>query len=301
MLWLIGQISIFIVIAALVGAVAGWLLRGLWPSGRSRARESELQTALERATARIADLEAGLRAKRAAANAAAEQEQAATRRAHALQEEIDALRDRVGAETETQRRLQAEVEATVTAATAIRERLAALEAQAAAAAAPAPAPDPTISAGAGAASIPIRPQPPAASPSDPGPASSLQPGLFDGAAAPAPDEPPLPVATPEEEAALLEEERLAAMEEAWRRFGVGGEPGPADNLKRIRGIGPALEVLLNQMGIFRYDQIAGFTAGDIALVSAALGRAFPDRITRDDWVGSARTLLEARDSEEEGA
>jgi len=299
MLWLIGQISIFIVIAALVGAVVGWLLRGLWPSGRSRARESELQTALERATARIADLEAGLRAKRAAANAAAEQEQAATRRAHALQAEIDALRERVGAETETQQRLQAEVEATVTAAAAIRERLAALEAQTAAAAAPSPTPVPIITAGAGAASIPLRPEPPAPSPPEPGPAPSLQPGLFDAAATSAPDEPPSPVPMPEEEAARLEEERLAAMEEASRRFGGGAEPGPADDLQEIRGIGPALEAMLNQMGIFRFGQIAGFTAGDIALVSAALGRAFPDRITRDDWVGSARTLLEAQDSGEE--
>jgi hypothetical protein len=28
------------------------------------------------------------------------------------------------------------------------------------------------------------------------------------------------------------------------------------------------------------------------MVSEALGKAFPDRITRDDWIGGAQALLE---------
>ncbi len=63
-----------------------------------------------------------------------------------------------------------------------------------------------------------------------------------------------------------------------------------DDLKRIRGIGPALERLLNELGIHRLQQIAEFGADDIERVQGAL-KDFPDRIERDHWVEQARRLI----------
>ena len=62
-----------------------------------------------------------------------------------------------------------------------------------------------------------------------------------------------------------------------------------DDLKRISGIGPKLEQVLNSMGIRTYAQIAAWTADDLAKVDDQL--KFGGRISRDDWVGQASVLL----------
>lgn len=67
-------------------------------------------------------------------------------------------------------------------------------------------------------------------------------------------------------------------------------PRPRDDLKRIRGIGPVLERLLNELGIHRLQQIARFGPDDVERVQAAL-KDFPDRIERDQWVEQARRLI----------
>ncbi len=66
-----------------------------------------------------------------------------------------------------------------------------------------------------------------------------------------------------------------------------------DNLKRIHGIGPVLERLLNRLGYERYEQIAGWTSEDIDRIDAQLG-AFSGRIRRDDWVAQAKQLMDER-------
>jgi NADH-quinone oxidoreductase subunit E len=63
----------------------------------------------------------------------------------------------------------------------------------------------------------------------------------------------------------------------------------ADDLKRISGIGPKLEQVLNGMGIRAYAQIAAWTADDLARVDDQL--KFGGRISRDDWVGQANDLM----------
>jgi predicted flap endonuclease-1-like 5' DNA nuclease len=65
-----------------------------------------------------------------------------------------------------------------------------------------------------------------------------------------------------------------------------------DDLRRIRGIGPVIERSLNELGIESWEQIANLTKSDIERLTAAIA-AFPGRIERDDWVGSARRLLAA--------
>jgi predicted flap endonuclease-1-like 5' DNA nuclease len=67
-----------------------------------------------------------------------------------------------------------------------------------------------------------------------------------------------------------------------------GDTLAADDLKRIRGIGPTLERVLNAEGVYLYRQIATWTPDDVARIAERL-RAFPDRIHRDDWIASARS------------
>ncbi len=65
--------------------------------------------------------------------------------------------------------------------------------------------------------------------------------------------------------------------------------GGADDLQRLHGVGPKLEGSLNDMGIFHFDQIAGWSAREIAWVDRNL-EGFKGRVTRDDWVGQAKSL-----------
>ncbi len=69
--------------------------------------------------------------------------------------------------------------------------------------------------------------------------------------------------------------------------------GVADDLKRIRGVGPKLEALLNRLGFWHFDQIARWTEAEVAWVDENL-EAFKGRVTRDDWVAQARELAAGR-------
>ena len=66
---------------------------------------------------------------------------------------------------------------------------------------------------------------------------------------------------------------------------------PADDLRQIRGIGPAIEARLHAQGIHHYAQIAAWSEADIDAMAAELG-AQGGRIRNDGWVAQARALLE---------
>lgn len=66
--------------------------------------------------------------------------------------------------------------------------------------------------------------------------------------------------------------------------------GKADDLKEIEGVGPALEKLVNSLGFYHFDQIAGWTEADVALVDAEM-KTFKGRIARDKWVEQARIIV----------
>ncbi len=83
---------------------------------------------------------------------------------------------------------------------------------------------------------------------------------------------------------LKAEAEVAAMEHAANSL----DPKTVDDLKKITGIGPALEKKLNQLGISCYDQIAAFTPGDIDRIGSIL--KCKSRMTRDNWVGQAKKL-----------
>ena len=63
----------------------------------------------------------------------------------------------------------------------------------------------------------------------------------------------------------------------------------ADDLKQIKGVGPAIEKTLNDLGIYRFNQIAEMSEYDIDRVAQQL-KGFRSRIYREDWVGQARNL-----------
>jgi len=62
----------------------------------------------------------------------------------------------------------------------------------------------------------------------------------------------------------------------------------ADDLQRIKGVGPANEKHLNDLGVFHFDQIAAWTRAEIRWVATYL--AFPGRIDREQWVAQAANL-----------
>lgn len=63
----------------------------------------------------------------------------------------------------------------------------------------------------------------------------------------------------------------------------------ADDLKRIKGVGPKLEKLLQGLGVSSYAQIAGWTEADVERIDARLG-TFAGRIRRDNWIEQAKLL-----------
>ncbi len=67
----------------------------------------------------------------------------------------------------------------------------------------------------------------------------------------------------------------------------GGKP---DDLQEIEGIGPAMERLCHELGFYHFDQIAGWTAEEVAWVDQNL-KGFKGRVTRDKWVAQARIIV----------
>jgi predicted flap endonuclease-1-like 5' DNA nuclease len=64
---------------------------------------------------------------------------------------------------------------------------------------------------------------------------------------------------------------------------------PADDLTRIKGVGPKLVEQLRTLGVTRFDQIAAWDDAEIDRIDAQLGR-FAGRIRRDSWIEQARFL-----------
>lgn len=72
--------------------------------------------------------------------------------------------------------------------------------------------------------------------------------------------------------------------------------GGADDLKKIKGVGPKLEQLLHALGFFHFDQIAGWSAAEIAWVDENL-KGFKGRVSRDGWVAQAKLLAGGGETE----
>lgn len=67
------------------------------------------------------------------------------------------------------------------------------------------------------------------------------------------------------------------------------EHASADDLTRIKGLGPKLATTLGDLGVTRFSQIAAWSDADIDRIDSQLGR-FEGRIRRDAWVEQAKYL-----------
>lgn len=74
---------------------------------------------------------------------------------------------------------------------------------------------------------------------------------------------------------------------------VNDDNGPRDDLKKIKGVGPAIEKTLNEMGICHFNQIAEMSEYEIDRVAHRL-KGFRSRIYREDWIGQARDLYDQK-------
>ena len=62
------------------------------------------------------------------------------------------------------------------------------------------------------------------------------------------------------------------------------------DLKIIEGVGPAMEKLVNSLGFYHYDQIADWSADELAWVDSHM-KTFRGRIVRDRWQAQAKIIL----------
>lgn len=69
----------------------------------------------------------------------------------------------------------------------------------------------------------------------------------------------------------------------------GPRGGTADDLKRIKGVGPKMEQLCNSLGFYHFDQIAAWTPDEVQWVDQNL-KGFKGRVSRDTWVDQAGLL-----------
>jgi predicted flap endonuclease-1-like 5' DNA nuclease len=70
---------------------------------------------------------------------------------------------------------------------------------------------------------------------------------------------------------------------------ASGTDAGQDDLLRLKGVGPKLNLLLIELGVTRYAQIAEWQDSDIAAIDSRLGN-FKGRPVRDQWVDQAKYL-----------
>ncbi|MAI90444.1 hypothetical protein [Ponticaulis sp.] len=76
--------------------------------------------------------------------------------------------------------------------------------------------------------------------------------------------------------------------EETRPTSLDAPDGDADDLQRIGGIGPKIELILNELGIFHFSQIAAWTPGEAAWIDSYL--RYQGRVIREEWVAQAKEL-----------
>ena len=114
---------------------------------------------------------------------------------------------------------------------------------------------------------------------------------------PAPVSEPAPATAPVAQAPKAEAPEVEAVEDAVRPEALSGaRKGGADDLKMIKGVGPKLEIMLNELGFYHFDQIAGWSAAEVAWVNDNL-TGFKGRVSRDNWVEQARKLASGQETE----
>jgi predicted flap endonuclease-1-like 5' DNA nuclease len=98
----------------------------------------------------------------------------------------------------------------------------------------------------------------------------------------------------EADSAAISAAAVAAVEGAQELVAApSGASDDADDLQQIKGIGPKIAGILNELGIRQFEQIAAWSATDVDWVNERL--KFKGRIEREEWIPQAKALLAARD------
>jgi predicted flap endonuclease-1-like 5' DNA nuclease len=105
--------------------------------------------------------------------------------------------------------------------------------------------------------------------------------------APAASAQPAPAPKPEPAAQPISKISVLTGSGAPLKPGEGGG-GPSDDLTRVRGIDTIVQQQLKELGIRRFDELAGLTAADVKGLNETLGAK--GRIEQENWVGQAQIL-----------
>ena len=75
--------------------------------------------------------------------------------------------------------------------------------------------------------------------------------------------------------------------------------GAADDLAKIKGLGPKSVEKLHALGVFHYDQIAAWSDDNVKWIESSIGAA--GRVTRSGWVEQAQALSGGADRSADAA
>lgn len=275
MIYLIVKILVLLILAGLIGALIGWFFRGVRDGERIEAQQSENTARLHALRSERNAAEAKLQALAATSTADAD----AGRRADAAEQAAaDAAAALAAAKAETE---AAESRATALAAELAAAKQSGADAEAAAVQRAEAAEAALADCQAEVASLAAAAETPAQ------PASPVLQALL---AEPEPEPYVEQAAEPEPEPENAAEDDPAD-EQAPQPMEEPADGG--DDLRRISGVGPKIEGLLHEMGIWRYSQIAAFTPAEVAWVDERL--RFKGRIDREDWIGQAKAFAAEAD------
>jgi predicted flap endonuclease-1-like 5' DNA nuclease len=91
---------------------------------------------------------------------------------------------------------------------------------------------------------------------------------------------------------VADEVAVATTDVAGEVLGISARPapaGPADDLSRLKGVGPKFVARLNELGITRYEQLSGLNGNEAAHLDERMG-AFQGRLARDRVIEQADYL-----------
>jgi NADH-quinone oxidoreductase subunit E len=94
--------------------------------------------------------------------------------------------------------------------------------------------------------------------------------------------------------AKMAAEKPVALDDPNRPKGIK-KPAKPDDLKMISGVGPKIEKILHELGIFTFAQVAAWKKAEREWVDGYL--KFSGRIERDDWVKQAKALAKGGEAE----
>jgi len=88
--------------------------------------------------------------------------------------------------------------------------------------------------------------------------------------------------------ALAAQDAAAPKKAAAKKPAAKAAASGSDDLKKLSGVGPALEKKLLENGVTTFAQIAAWSADDVAAMDEKL--SFKGRIEREGWIEQAKTL-----------